>query len=110
MIKKLLSYLGQYKKATLWTPVFVTLEVVMEVVIPLLMANLIDYGIDGGSMPHIVKIGLALLIAAAISLLFGMLAGRSAAAALPKICGRRCITRCRRIPLPISTNFPPPAS
>ena len=81
MIKKLLSYLGQYKKATLWTPVFVTLEVVMEVVIPLLMANLIDYGIDGGSMPHIVKIGLALLIAAAISLLFGMLAGRSAAAA-----------------------------
>ena len=53
----------------------------MEVIIPLLMANLIDYGIDGGSMPYIVKIGIALLICAAISLLFGMLAGRSAATA-----------------------------
>ena len=81
MIKKLLSYLGQYKKDTLLTPLFVTLEVVMEVVIPLLMANLIDYGIDGGSMPFIIKLGIALLIAAAISLLFGMLAGRSAAVA-----------------------------
>ena len=81
MIKKLLSHLGEYKKDTLLTPLFVTLEVVMEVVIPLLMAGLIDYGIDGGSMPYIMKLGLALLIAAAISLLFGMLAGRSAATA-----------------------------
>ena len=81
LIKKLLSHLGQYKKDTLLTPFFVTLEVVMEVIIPLLMANLIDYGIDGGSMPYIVKIGIALLICAAISLLFGMLAGRSAATA-----------------------------
>lgn len=81
MIKKLLGYLGNYKKATLLTPLFVTLEVVMEVVIPLLMADLIDYGIDDGSMIAIIKIGIALLVAAAISLFFGIAAGHTAASA-----------------------------
>ncbi|MHC1723178.1 MAG: ABC transporter ATP-binding protein [Aminipila sp.] len=81
MVKRLLDCIGQYKKDSILTPIFVTLEVVLEVIIPLLMANLIDYGIDGGSMSYIIKIGTALLISAFISLAFGVLAGRSAAIA-----------------------------
>lgn len=53
----------------------------MEVVIPLIMANLIDYGIDDGNMSYTLKMGLALVISAMISLLFGALAGKSAAIA-----------------------------
>ena len=81
MIKKLWECIGQYKKDSFLTPVYVTLEVVMEVIIPLLMANLIDYGIDGKNMPYIVKMGTILLVLALISLIFGALAGRSAAIA-----------------------------
>lgn len=81
MIKDLINNIGEYKKETLLTPVFVALEVVMEVVIPLLMANLIDYGIDDGNMAYIAKMGVALLISAAMSLLFGVFAGKFAATA-----------------------------
>ena len=56
-------------------------EVIMEVLIPFLMADLIDYGIDAGQMSVVVKMGVALLISAFISLVFGVLAGRSAAIA-----------------------------
>ncbi|HHY25667.1 MAG TPA: ABC transporter ATP-binding protein, partial [Desulfitobacterium dehalogenans] len=81
MIRKLAESIREYKKATLLTPLFVALEVTMEVMIPLLMANLIDYGIDAGDMNYIAKMGGALLVAAFISLAFGLLAGRTAAVA-----------------------------
>lgn len=81
MIKHLASCVRQYKKDTILTPVFVTMEVLMEVVIPLLMANLIDYGIDKGNMVVIWKIGIALVLSTLISLMFGALAGKQAAKA-----------------------------
>ncbi|WP_040214569.1 ABC transporter ATP-binding protein [Clostridium polynesiense] len=81
MVKRLARCIRQYKKDSILTPVFVSLEVVMEVIIPLLMANLIDYGIDEGNMLYIIKMGTALLISAAFSLLFGALAGKKAASA-----------------------------
>ena len=81
MIKRLASCVRQYKKDSILAPTYVTMEVIMEVVIPLFMARLIDKGIDGGNMPYIIEIGVALLIAAFISLFFGALAGRSAAIA-----------------------------
>ncbi len=81
MIKKLAGSIRQYKKATLLTPFFVALEVTMEVIIPLLMARLIDYGIDAGDMNYVAEMGGALLLAALISLAFGLLAGRTAAVA-----------------------------
>lgn len=81
MIKKLLKSLRDYKKAAIITPILVTLEVIMEVLIPFLMANLIDYGIDAGDLSVIVKLGIALLIAALVSLGFGALAGSTAATA-----------------------------
>ncbi|MGI1659471.1 MAG: ABC transporter ATP-binding protein [Desulfitobacterium sp.] len=81
MIKRLARSIRQYKKATLLIPLFVTLEVIVEVIIPILMANLIDYGIDAGDMNYVLKMGVALFIAALISLLFGILAGRTSAVA-----------------------------
>ena len=56
-------------------------EVILEVIIPLLMANLIDYGIDGGNISYVVKMGLILLLSALASLFFGVVAGRKAAVA-----------------------------
>jgi ATP-binding cassette subfamily B multidrug efflux pump len=81
MIKKLMSCIREYKKDTILSPVFVTLEVVMEIIIPLLMANIIDYGITDGNMNYILKIGIALVVLAMLSLMFGALSGRSAARA-----------------------------
>lgn len=81
MIRKLLKSVREYKKHSILAPIFVTFEVVMEVVIPLLMANLIDFGIDDANLEYIVKIGIVLLVFAIISLLFGVLAGRSASIA-----------------------------
>lgn len=81
MIKRLAGSIRQYKKASILTPVYVTLEVVMEVIIPLLMANLIDLGVDDGNMSVIWKIGIALVLSAIISLLFGALSGKYAAIA-----------------------------
>ena len=81
MIKKLARYIRGYKKDSILTPIFVMLEVIMEVLIPFLMADLIDKGIDGGNIPLIIKLGLALLIGAFISLFFGALAGKTAATA-----------------------------
>lgn len=79
MVKKLLNSVREYKKPSLLSPLFITLEVIMEVIIPLLMARLIDLGIDGGDMSYILKIGFALVLSAIISLLFGALAGKYAA-------------------------------
>ena len=81
MIKKLSESIRQYKKDSILAPIYVTLEVIMEVIIPLLMANLIDLGIDKGDMNYILKIGIALIISCGISLLFGILSGKHAAIA-----------------------------
>ncbi len=81
MIKKLASCIRQYKRDSLLAPIYVTFEVIVEVIIPILMANLIDYGIDKGNMSYITKIGIALIICCIVSLTFGFLSGRSAAIA-----------------------------
>lgn len=79
MIKKLLSYVREYKKASILSPVFVMLEVVMEVAIPVVMAGLIDKGIEKGDMGYILKSGSVLFIMSVFSLIFGALAGKNAA-------------------------------
>ena len=78
MIKKLSRYVGEYKKYAIITPVLVTLEALMEIVIPLLMAQLIDRGIDAGNMGEITKYGVILLAAALLTMTFGVLAGKTA--------------------------------
>ncbi|MGC4018981.1 MAG: ABC transporter ATP-binding protein [Muricomes sp.] len=79
MIKTLAKSIREYRRDSILTPTLVSLEVVLEVIIPLLMAKLIDYGIDKGDMDYIWKMGIFLLIAAFFSLFFGAAAGRTAA-------------------------------
>ena len=81
MIKKLSSYIKEYKKASILTPFFVILEVIMEVIIPLLMSKIIDIGIPNNDINYILKIGILLTISAIMSLVFGVLSGRFAAKA-----------------------------
>ncbi len=81
MIKKLSRCIGEYKKDSIITPIWITLEIVMEVIIPMVMAKLIDLGVDAGSMSAIWKYGLILLVCAGFSLFFGVMAARSAAVA-----------------------------
>ena len=81
MIKRLLKSVREFKKDALLTPFFVVLEVVMEVIIPWVMAKLIDYGIDGQDMAAIWKYGLILVACAMLALVFGAAAGTFAARA-----------------------------
>lgn len=81
MIKKLMKSIREYKRDSILTPFFVSLEVVMEVIIPLLMAMLIDYGIDGKDLGYIWRMGIFLVVSAMISLIFGALSGKYAASA-----------------------------
>ena len=81
MIKKLVSHLGEYKRAAVLTPLFAALEAVMDVLLPTIMAFIIDLGIEKGDMNAIVKYGLLTFLVAAIALLLGVLAGKYAAEA-----------------------------
>ena len=81
MIKKLSSYIGEYKKDSILTPVFVACEVVLEVIIPVLMARIVDNGIEKGDMKYVTIIGIIMLVMAFLSLTFGALAGRTGAKA-----------------------------
>ena len=81
MIKKLASHLGEYKRAALLTPMFAALEAVMDILLPTIMAFIIDLGIEKGDMNAIVKYGLLTFAVAAIALLLGVLAGKYAAEA-----------------------------
>ncbi|MDN5299226.1 MAG: ATP-binding cassette, subfamily multidrug efflux pump [Clostridiales bacterium] len=81
MIRKLLASVREYKKDMILAPVYVTLESVLEIIIPTLMAFLIDNGINQKDMTYVWKIGLILVVCAVFSLITGVLAGRSAAIA-----------------------------
>ena len=81
MIKKLASHLGEYRRAAILTPMFSALEAVMDILLPTIMAFIIDLGIEKGDMNAIVKYGLLTFAVAAIALLLGILAGKYAAEA-----------------------------
>ena len=81
MIKKLLANVGQYKKDSLLTPVFVAGEVALDVIMPLIMAMMIDQGVEKSNTSVILKLGALLFLCALIALIFGALGGRTAAIA-----------------------------
>ena len=81
MIKRLALCIREYKRDTIVSPLLVVGEVVLEVLIPLLMAKLIDNGIEKGDMSYVLKMGGVLLAATVVSLLFGMLSASTAARA-----------------------------
>lgn len=79
MLKTLLNQVGRYKTASLLTPVFISLEVVMDVLIPYATAMLIDRGINAGNMHNVYLYGVIMIGMAMLSLAFGILAGRFSA-------------------------------
>lgn len=81
MIKKLMSYIGEFKRDTILSPVFVTVEVFLEVLLPTLMALVIDNGVETGDMNYVMKMGLIMLVVAMLSLAAGTLSGVFAAKA-----------------------------
>ena len=81
MIKKLVSHLGEYKAASIKTPLFAALEAIIDVLLPTIMAFIIDQGIEKGDMNAIIRYGLLTFLVAAIALVLGVLAGKYAAEA-----------------------------
>ena len=81
MLKPLLAQVKQFRTASLLAPLFTILESILELIIPLLMASLIDYGINQGDLSVVFRYGMYMLVAAIISLVCGILAGRFAATA-----------------------------
>ena len=81
MLKTLYRQIGQYRCASLATPLLTALEVVMDVMIPYVTARLIDLGLNAGSIENVYRYGLLMLFMAALSLAFGIMAGRASARA-----------------------------
>ena len=81
MLRLLLKEVKEYKKASIATPMFMILEVAMEMCVPFLMASIIDNGVNKGDMAHIYKIGVIMIVAAAIGLFAGLMGGRLGAKA-----------------------------
>ena len=81
MLKTLGAQVKEFKTASILTPIFMILEVIMETVIPLLMSSIIDDGVEAGNMQHIYQVGALMVVAAAIGLFSGMMGGKYGARA-----------------------------
>ena len=81
MIKTLKKYVGQYKKATILTPIYTSCEVLLEVLIPFVTASLIDKGVEAGNLNEVIKYGVLMLVLAFMSLFCGVKAGKYSAEA-----------------------------
>ena len=81
MLKTLGAQVKEYKKDSILTPIFMILEVVMEMIIPLLMASIIDDGVNQGNISHIYQIGILMIIAAGFGLFCGIMGGKYGASA-----------------------------
>ena len=81
MLRLLLKEVKEYKRASIATPLFMILEVVMEMCVPFLMASIIDNGVNKGDMAHIYKVGAIMIVAAGIGLFAGLMGGRLGAKA-----------------------------
>ena len=79
MLKKLGQCVGEYKKASILAPLFVTCEVILEVIIPILMAYIIDEGVEMSNLPLIWRTGIVLVVLVIFSMGCGMLSGKFAA-------------------------------
>ena len=81
MLKKLSVYVGEFKKEAILSPICIAIEVIMEVILPVLMASVIDKGVNVGDMNYVVKMGALMILVAFISLAGGALCGKYAAVA-----------------------------
>ena len=111
MIRTLLKQVKEYRAASLLTPLFTGLEVLMDVLIPFVTASTIDKGIQAGDMGQVYFYGVVMLVLAFVSLAAGILAGRfgaKASSGFASTCGTPCTAMCRPFRFPTSTSFPPP--
>lgn len=111
MIKTLSKSIREFKKPAILTPILVVGEVILECIIPFVIANLVNEMQAGCGMDVIVQYGLQLIIMAVLSLILGVAAGNTcatASTASPGICGRICFTTFRTIRLKTSTSSPSP--
>mgnify|MGYP003261596387 FL=1 len=76
MLKTLGAQVKEFKKASIATPIFMILEVIMEMIIPLMMASIIDDGVEKGDLHHIYVVGAFMVVAAAIGLFAGIMGGK----------------------------------
>ena len=81
MFKTLLKQIGDYKRDTILTPILVILEVIMEVIIPMMMAAIIDYGLKGQNLKTVCLIGIGMIVMAGLALFFGVESGKPASSA-----------------------------
>ena len=81
MLRVLLKEVKEFKRASIATPLFMILEVLMEMVIPFLMASIIDDGVNAGDINHIYRVGGLMVVAALVGLFAGMAGGRFGAKA-----------------------------
>lgn len=81
MYRRIFQEVKEFKIPSLITPIFMILEVICEMVIPFLMASIIDEGVNAGNMDHIVKTGAVMLVVALFGLICGLVGGRTAAKA-----------------------------
>ena len=110
MIRRLSRCIREYKWAALLSPLCMVGEVAMEVLIPLVMADLYDYGIKLQNMQVVAAKSGILVLCALASLAFGVLSAAFASKAgtgFAKTCAMTCTIRCRISAFPTSTNFPP---
>lgn len=109
MLKVLGAQIKEFKKDSILTPVFMILEVIMEMIIPLLMASIIDDGVDAGDLNHIYKVGGIMIVMALIGLWAGLM-GQSSERGLPQALhatsGRQCTKIFRRFHFRILTSTP----
>lgn len=113
MLKTLGKQIKEFKAASIATPLFMLLEVLMETLVPFLMASIIDDGVNvpGGDIHHICVVGAWMIVAAAVGLFAGLMGGRYgayASAGFARICGRRCIIISRHFHLQTLTSTVPP--
>ena len=81
MLRTILKEVKEFKRASIATPIYMILEVLMEMLIPFLMASIIDQGVNAGDIHHIYKVGGLMIVAALLGLLAGMAGGRYGAKA-----------------------------
>ena len=81
MIKTLAAQIKEYKKASIITPIFMILEVIFEMLLPFLMASIIDDGVEAGNMRHIYTVGAVMVAAALCGLFCGVMGGKYGARA-----------------------------
>ena len=109
MLSLFLTHLEGYKKDAIKSPILIILEVICELLLPLVMAEIVDVAIPSGDVGYIFAMGGLMLVLAVLAMAWAPPnTPPSPARALAAICANACLIRCRTSPSPTSTAFPPP--